>query len=106
MAGIIWALSSCTDERPNDAGAGNTDTASSNTMVGTGNGGNTYNGGDTSNLQGGNATGQAADSANRQKLNGGRNNNQGGTNQGGGNTQGGGTNQGGGSGTQQRPNMQ
>jgi|GEM_PF-4416101 len=75
MAGIIWTLSSCGDGRPSDAGAGNTDTASTNTMVGTGNGGNTYSGGDTSNLQGGNATGQAVDSANGQRLNNGNNTN-------------------------------
>lgn len=74
-AGILWALAGCTDERPTDAGAGNTDTATTNTMVGTGNGGNTYSGADTSNLQGGNATGQAADSANGQKLNNGTNSN-------------------------------
>jgi hypothetical protein len=56
MAGMIWALSSCGDDRDANAGAGNTDTASPNTTVGTGNGGATYGGGDSATLNGTNST--------------------------------------------------
>jgi hypothetical protein len=64
LAGIIAGLSSCGDGRSDTEGAGNTDTASTNTMIGTGNGSNLQGGGDTTNLAGGNARGQAEDSAN------------------------------------------
>lgn len=56
MAGIVWALSSCGDDRSNTTGAGNTDTASPNTTVGTGNGGATFDGGKDSSVNGTNST--------------------------------------------------
>jgi hypothetical protein len=56
MAGLIWTLSSCGDDRDADAGAGNTDNAAPNTTVGTGDGGATFDGGSDSALNGTNST--------------------------------------------------
>lgn len=56
IAGIVWTLSSCGDDRDANAGAGNTDTASPDTTVGTGDGGATFDGGNDSTLNGTNST--------------------------------------------------
>jgi len=56
VTGIVWVLSSCGDNRSDTGGAGNTDSASTNTTIGTGNGGATYGGGDTATLNGTNST--------------------------------------------------
>jgi hypothetical protein len=56
LAGLVLVLGSCGDDRSDTGGAGNTDTATTNTMVGTGNGSNTYGGGDTNTLNGTNST--------------------------------------------------
>ena len=65
---VVLALAigawSCGDDRSATGGAGNTDTASSNTTVGTGNGGHTY-GADSIGQQPGNPTGYGNDSGNK-----------------------------------------
>ena len=47
VAAMAVGFISCGDDRPENAGAGNTDNAAPNTTVGTGNGTMTYGGGDT-----------------------------------------------------------
>ncbi|HEY0041607.1 MAG TPA: hypothetical protein VGB71_13125 [Flavisolibacter sp.] len=66
-AGLAIAVWSCGDDRSETAGAGNTDTASTNTTIGTGNGGHTL-GADTIGMQPGNPSGYGNDSGNRNNM--------------------------------------
>jgi hypothetical protein len=63
-AGLAIAIWSCGDNRSDTGGAGNTDTASTNTTIGTGNGGHTF-GADSIGMQPGNPSGFANDTGNR-----------------------------------------
>ena len=64
IAALVITAWSCGDDRSATGGAGNTDTASTNTTVGTGNGGHTY-GADSIGQQPGNPTGYGNDSGNK-----------------------------------------